>query len=408
MRILLVCQYFWPEAFRVNDLAGALGARGHDVTVLTGMPNYPDGRYYRGYRPWSPLLERHAGATVMRVPLVPRGSGGAIALVANYLSYAGLASARAVLTRRGPWDVSLVYQLSPVIQALPALALRKLRGVPMVTWVQDIWPESITATGMVRSPALVEAARRLSRWVYAGSDLVLAQSQAFLAPLQASGAAPGSLSFLPNWAEDLYSAPVEPRPPSEPWERGFPVMFAGNLGRVQALETLLEAAARVPPAEEIHWVFVGEGPLRGWMEEEAARRGIAARVHFLGRRPVEEMPGLFARAGAMVVSLAADPFMSLTIPSKLQSYLAAGRPVLGSIDGEGSRVIRESGAGLVSPAGDADGLARNVVTLRRMDPAARRDLGRSGRAYYDRHFDRKACMDILEARLKGLVARGGA
>lgn len=408
MRILLVCQYFWPEAFRVNDLVEALGGRGHEVTVLTGMPNYPDGRYHPGYRPWSPWLERHAGATVMRVPIVPRGSGRAARLAANYLSYAGLATARAVLTRRGPWNVSLVYQLSPVIQALPALALKKLRGVPVATWVQDIWPESITATGMVRSPALVAAARRLSRWVYAGSDLVLAQSQAFLAPLEAAGAAPGSLSFLPNWAEDLYTAPVERQPPSQPWERGFPVMFAGNLGRVQALETLLEAAARVPAAEEVHWVFVGDGPLRGWMEEEAARMGLEERVHFLGRRPVAEMPGLFARAGAMVVSLVRDPFMSLTIPSKLQSYLAAGRPVLGSIDGEGSRVIQASGAGLVSPAGDAEGLARDVVALRRMDPATRRDLGRSGRSYYDRHFDRKACMDILEGKLEGLAGRESA
>jgi colanic acid biosynthesis glycosyl transferase WcaI len=406
MRILVVCQYFWPEAFRVNDLVAALGERGHGVTVLTGMPNYPGGRYFPGYRPWAPRQETFAGAQVLRVPLVPRGAGGAVRLAANYLSFAALASARAAVTRRGPWDVSLVYQLSPVTQAFPALLLKKLHGVPVATWVQDIWPESVTATGMVRAPALVSAARRLSRWVYAGSDAVLAQSRAFLPRLVEAGASPVTLSYLPNWAEEFYAAPVGSTFPSEPWEDGFAVMFAGNLGRVQGLETLLEAASRVPVEEKVHWVFVGDGPLRGWMQEEVARRGQEGRVHFLGRRPVEEMPALFARAGAMIVSLAADPFMSLTIPTKLQSYLAAGRPVLGSLDGEGARVIAESGAGRVSPAGDADGLARDVVAMRRAPREERRELGRRGRAYYDAHFDRKACVDAMEEKLAGLAKRG--
>lgn len=395
-------QYFWPESFRVNDLALGMSERGHDVTVLTGMPNYPSGSYFPGYRGWGPFRETHGKIDVLRVPIVPRRSGRAGWLALNYLSYAGIASLRAAVAL-DRWDAALVFQTSPVIQAAPAILLRHMRRLPVATWVQDIWPESITASGLVSSRTLVEAARRAARWVYLHSDAVLGQSEAFLPRLGSMGVAPERLHYVPNWAEDVYTKPPGAAPASEAWERGFPMMFAGNLGRVQALDTLLDAATLLKDDTDLRWVFVGDGPLKGWLEAEGQRRGLNGQLEFLGRRPVAEMPALFARAGAMLVSLKRDETMSLTIPSKLQSYLAAGRPVLGCLDGEGARVIEQSGAGFASPAGDAVQFAERVRHMRGLSPTAREAQGRQGRDYYMREFDRDVCLDRMERILADLV-----
>ena len=406
VKILLITQYFWPETFKVNDLALGLLARGHSVEVLTGMPNYPGGRYFEGYRPTSPWREDYHGIPVHRVPLVPRGGGRAWRLVLNYASYAVLASARVLgWGRQARWDAAFVFEISPVTQIFPALALRALQGVPTAVWVQDLWPESVTASGLVRSPALVAPVRSLSRWLYTRSDLLLGSSAAFLPRLEALGVKREMLGYLPNWAEDIFDTPLAAPQPPEPWEGGFPVMFAGNMGRVQGLETVLEAADLLRDDPEVRWVLVGDGSLHAWLREESRRRGLEGKVHLVGRRPLSDMPGLFARAGAMLVSLAPDEVVSLTIPSKLQTYLAAGRPILGSIDGEASRVIAESGAGFTSAAGDAAALAANVRRMARM-PAGERDaLGARGRTYCRAHFSRDACLSSVETALAGLVAR---
>jgi colanic acid biosynthesis glycosyl transferase WcaI len=407
VRILIITQYFWPESFKVNDLARGLQARGHSVEVLTGMPNYPAGRYFDGYRATSPLREDYHGIPVHRVPLVPRGAGRALRLAFNYGSYAILASLR--LLPWGPrrrFDVAFVFEISPVTQILPAILLRRLGRVPFAVWVQDLWPESVTTSGLVRRPAVVGAIRRLSRWLYRSADLLLGSSEAFLPRLQALGASPDRLRYAPNWAEDVFDAPAERPAHPEPWEGGFPVVFAGNLGRVQGLETVLDAAERLRDEPDVRWVLAGDGSLRAWLVDEARRRGLSDRVHFLGRRPLTEMPSLFARAGALLVSLAPDEVVSLTIPAKLQTYLAAGRPVLGCIDGEAARVIRESGAGLASAAGDAAALAENVVRMARL-PAAERDrMGARGRAYCQAHFERSICLDRIEEALSQLAAGG--
>jgi len=409
VRILIVTQYFWPESFKVNDLARGLAARGHEVEVLTGMPNYPSGTYFDGYRATSPWREDYHGIPVHRVPLVPRGAGRAWKLALNYLSYAFLAAARVLgWGPRRRWDAAFVFEISPITQIFPALVLRALQGVPVAVWVQDLWPESVTASGLVRSPALVAPIRSLSRWLYGRSDLLLGSSAAFLPRLEALGVPRERLGYLPNWAEDIFEGASVPERASEPWEAGFPVVFAGNLGRVQGLETVLEAADLLRDDPEVRWVLAGDGSLQGWLAEEIRRRGLEGKVHLLGRRPMAEMPGLFARAGALLVSLAPDEVVSLTIPSKLQTYLAAGRPVVGCIDGEAARVIEESGAGLASPAGDAAALAANVRRMARLSAAERAVLGERGRAYCRAHFSRDACLASVEAALAGLAARRGA
>lgn len=400
MRVLIVTPYYWPELFRITDVAKGLRDRGHTVGVLTGLPNYPSGTVFSGYGFTGPFREERDGVSIRRVPMVPRGRGGALRLILNYLSYAITGSFRAMTVGREGWDVTFVFQVSPVTSILPAAVLRAIYGVPVVAWVQDLWPDVVESSGLARSKVMLRAIRAMSRWLYRRCDLILGSSRAFGPKLQRLGVAEVPFGYLPQWAEESFttaSASVEV--PTTEWADGFPLMFAGNLGRVQGLETLLDCADLLRDDQEVKWVFLGDGSSREWLAEEARRRGLDRRVILLGRRPVEEMPAYFEKAAAMLVSLKPDDTMALVIPAKLQAYLAAGRPIVGSIDGEAARVIEESGGGWAAPAGDPVALAAVVRRLKALSPEARSEMGARGREYSGRHFSRSGCLDELERAL---------
>jgi glycosyltransferase involved in cell wall biosynthesis len=405
MKILVVTTYYWPESFRITDLVAGMRSRGHEIEVLTGLPNYPGGRFFDGYGLGGPFNEEHDGVQVRRVPVVPRGEGGAFRLILSYLSFPFTASLRALTLWRRNWDVVFVMQLSPVTVILPAVVIRALYRVPVVIWSQDLWPESIAAAGFARSRAFFSMVRALSGWLYRHCDRILTSSRAFHPRLEALGVRMERLGYLPQWAEEVYSkASGSPVLADEAWSRGFPLMFAGNLGRVQALDTILAAAELLREDPDIHWVFLGDGVLRDWLADEAQRRGMADRVFLLGKKPVEEVPAYFAKAAAMLVSLKPDDTMALTVPAKVQAYLAAGRPIVGSLDGEGARVITESGSGWSAPAGDAQALAALVSRMKALDPAERTEMGRRGQAYCAKHFSREGCLDTLERALQEVAA----
>ena len=406
MRILIVTQYFWPESFRINDLATGLSERGHEVTVYTGKPNYPEGRYYPGYGFLARTREDYHGVRVIRAPLVPRGRSGRIGLVVNYLSYALLASAAAPFLCRGDYDAILVFEPSPITVGLPAVVLKWLKRAPLLFWVQDLWPENLSATGMVRSHWVLAAVARFARFLYRRSDLVLVQSEAFTAPIRALGIEERKILYYPNSAEAIYRpvAAGAPAPGQPPLPEGFRVMFAGNIGAAQDFETILGAAERLRGESAIHWTIVGDGRMQPWVEAEIARRGLSGTVHLLGRHPMEAMPPLFAEADAMLVTLRNEPVFALTIPSKLQSYLACGRPIVAALDGEGARVVREAGAGVAVPAGDARALADAVLGLARRPRPEREAMGASGRRYFERHFERALLLARLEGWMTDLAA----
>ncbi len=222
------------------------------------------------------------------------------------------------------------------------------------------------------------------------------------------GIAAERLACIHNWAEELYGIHPQPsaRPAQEPWHSGFVVMFAGNLGRVQALPTLLDAAERLQGHARIHWVFLGEGCQADWMRKEIARRSLEPTVWMLGRHPVERMPEFFAGADALLLSLGGAPALTLTIPTKLQSYLAAGRPILGSVDGEAARVIENSRAGWVAPAEDSEALAELVLRMANAGLAERQAMGQAGRAYWERMFQRDGCLREIQGNLQRLLPKG--
>ena len=405
MKVLIVSQYFWPESFRINDLALGLKERGHEVTVLTGIPNYPSVCLFPGYSLFSSSKEEFQGMPVHRVPLIPRGSGQRWRLAMNYLSFAFFASLLAPLHCRGSFDLIFVYEPSPITVGLPAIVLKKLKRAPIMFWVQDLWPESLSATGAVRSELLLRWVAKLVRFIYRHCDRILVQSEGFIPSVAVLCADPQRVAYFPNWAETLYQ-PVEvtqDAPERKEVSAGFCVLFAGNIGTAQSFETILEAAALLRHHQDIHWIIVGDGHRRAWVEGQIVERRLKEKVHLLGSRPTDMMPRYFALADALLVTLKHDPIFALTIPSKVQSYLACAKPILAALDGEGARVVRESGAGIVCPAEDAKALAESVLRLSRMSLQERVAMGQRGREYFEANFEREKLLDRLEGWMQEMI-----
>ena len=405
MNVLVVSQYFWPEVFRINDLVEGLIERGHRVTVLTGKPNYPDGFFFPGYRFLGLMRQRYKGAEVVRVPLVARGDGRGRRLALNYASFVFFAGLLGPVLCRGKVDVIFVFEPSPITVGLPAIVMKKLKRAPLMFWVQDLWPESIAAASTLKSERVLNGVGRLVRFIYRRSDRVLVQSRGFIDRVKSRGARAEDVLYYPNWAETLYR-PLEleaDAPERREVPEGFHVVFAGNIGAAQSFETILAAARKLQDRTDIHWVIVGEGRQRKWVEEQVRKLGLQNCVHLIGKRPMESMPRYFALADALLVSLKHELIFSLTVPGKVQSYLACGRPMIASLDGEGARVVEEAGCGATAPAENPDALARAVLDLYEASSEEREEMGRRARAYFEEHFERERLLDRLEGWMEELT-----
>jgi colanic acid biosynthesis glycosyl transferase WcaI len=410
MNLLIITNHFWPENFRITDLALGLIERGHQVMVLSGVPDYPEGKFFPGYGIFKRRREDYQGIKIRRVPLVPRGQGGRLRLALNYLSFALCGCLLAPLSCPGSFDLILVFETSPVTVGLPALVLKRLRHIPIMFWVQDLWPESLSATGAVHSPLVLDLVGLVVRLIYRGSDLILAQSRAFFPSIGQYGGSREKIVYFPNSAEDFYRpVQVEAAAPERALlSRGFNLVFAGNIGAAQDFDTILAAAELLKDRRDLHWVILGDGRRRAWVEDQVRARGLSATVHLLGRYPPETMPRFFALADALLVTLKKEPIFALTIPGKVQSYLAAAKPVIACLDGEGARVVQEAGAGLAGPAGDPRALADNVLAMYRLSKSGRRAMGLKGRDYFEQHFERELQLDRLEALMQEVTSgRGG-
>lgn len=405
MRLLVVTQYFWPEDFRINDLVRSLADRGHEVEVLTGKPNYPEGVIFPGYRIWGCQQELWGGAVVHRVPLVGRGTKSAVRLGFNYLSFilSGLLLAPRLLRGRR-YDVVFVYAPSPILQAIPALFLGWLKKAPVAIWVQDLWPESLSATGYVRSSMALKAVKSIVRFIYRHADLLLVQSRAF-EPRVAAMAPGKTIIYYPNSVDAVFCNPGAVSLPEIPaLDSRFSVMFAGNIGAGQAVEVIVNAATLLRGYPEICFVVFGKGSRWEWMRNEIQARGLT-NVHLLGRFPVETMPGFMQKASALLVTLADQPIFAATVPNKVQAYMAAGRPILACLNGEGAKLVTEAGAGLTIAAEDAEALAAATLQLFQMSPGDREVLGANGRSYFRQHFDHEHLTDELVSHFQALLEK---
>ena len=384
----------------------ALKARGHEVCVLTGMPNYPDGKIFDGYSWRKKRHEEMEGIPIVRVPLFARREGRGWQMAINFLSFALSACLLAPWVLRGKrFDVIFTYEVSPVTVGLPAVLMAKIHRARHFFWVLDLWPETLAATGAVKSPGVLALVGKMVRWIYRNCDRILLQSKSFVQPVLNVGAEEQQLRYFPNWAEALYQSVVPAEKAVERKEMpdsGFVVMFAGNLGAAQALDSIVEAAECLKD-RDIHWVILGDGRRRAWLESQVQAKCLA-KVHILGSRPMQTMPTYFALADAMLVTLKDDPVMSTTIPGKVQSYLACGRPIIGALSGAGADVIHESGAGYVVPPDDVHGLARVVGEMSRLPVVERNKMGKAARDYYEQHFERDMLIDQLESWMQEGVA----
>lgn len=405
MRILVVTQYFWPENFRVNDLVVEWVRRGHQVTVLTGLPNYPTGKIFDEYCQSPNDFAQYEGAEVVRVPILPRGTG-VVQLVLNYLSFVLGAILVGTWRLRGTKpDLIFVFEPSPVTVGLPAVWLGKLKQSPVVFWALDLWPETLAAVGAVRSEWVLKRVGQMVRFIYNRCTLVLGQSKAFLGSIGQYCDDKSKIRYFPSWAEDVFLNKAVLRAPELVDAPGvFTVLFAGNVGEAQDMPAVLDAAERLRGNEKIRWVIVGDGRKLDWLRSEVRQRGLADQVLLLGRFPVERMPAFYAHADALLVSLKRDPVFSMTIPGKVQSYLMAGIPVIGMLDGEAAAVIQEANAGLTCEPGDGAGLAKSVLALLEMAPQERSRLGLNGQQYAQQAFGRSQLIDRMEGLLAEAVA----
>jgi glycosyltransferase involved in cell wall biosynthesis len=404
MKILLVSQYFWPETFTINALVESLLKKGLEVDVLTGKPNYPEGVFFPGYRAWGCQREQWAGANVFRVPIIRRGVQSPFRLASNYLSFIVMSLVFAPwMLRKRDYDVILVYAPSPIMQAIPAIFLGWFKRSQVVVWVQDLWPDSLAATGNVLNPIVLSVVRNVVNWIYRNTDLILVPSRAFESPIKTL-VPEKPILYYPNSVESMFFDPPSldlalPEVPA--LDEGFAVVFAGNVGVAQAVEVIVEAAALLKDVREIRFVVFGQGSRWHWMREQVQARGLI-NLHMPGRFPSNTMPGLMQKAGALLVTLADEPIFALTVPNKVQAYMAAGRPILVCLNGEGARLVAEAQAGLSVPAQDAKALAAAVLQLYRMPAEKRAQFGANGRRYFKAHFDHDKLVDELMAHLRAM------
>ncbi|MDP9200446.1 MAG: glycosyltransferase family 4 protein [Gemmatimonadota bacterium] len=375
--------------------------------MLTGQPNYPDGKVFSGFSAATTTEEKHKdGYTIYRVPLIPRGRATVPRLIANYVSFVISA------TVFGPWllrgaefDVVFVYAPSPILQVIPAIVMKWLKRAPLVTWVQDLWPQSLESTGFVTNHHVLRLVERLVGWIYRRNDFLLGQSRSFVTSIRKlSGRTP--VEYFPNPGEGIPGEDQSTSSPALVLDPGFNVVFAGNLGTVQSLDTVLDAAELLRAERQIRFVLIGSGSRSGWLKSEVERRQLE-NVQLPGRLGADQMSGVMAQASVLLVSLIRSPIMSQTIPSKIQAYLAAARPIIASLDGEGAQVVIDAGAGVSVPAEDARALADAVLKVRALSDIERSRMGEAGARFYQRHFDPEVLAQQLIAHFRIVVNRDG-
>lgn len=381
MRVLFITQWFDPEpAFKGLDFARALRGAGHEVQVLTGFPNYPEGRLYPGYRMSPVRREVVDGIPVVRVALYPSHDRSALRRVLNYLSFALSASTLGLLSTEEV-DVAYVY-VPPATAMAPALFLRALRGIPYVLDVQDLWPDTVAATGMMGNGVALGVLGLACRAGYALADRISVLSPGFREKLAERGIPLSRIEVVYNWAAEEHLLDAEPLPP-EGWPEGeglFRVLFAGNLGRAQGLGAVVEAARRLRERRpEVRFVILGDGVEAAELKRQAA--GLD-NVIFLKRVDRERAARCLGAAEALLVHLVDEQLFEITIPSKIQTYLAAGRPIVVGVKGDAADLVRQAGAGVACRPGDPGSIAEAVDRLAAMPAVDRERLGENGRRYY--------------------------
>lgn len=394
MKILVVCQHYYPEPFRITDICEELVEQGNEVTVITGIPNYPMGKIYDGYRCGKKRDEIINGVKIHRCFEIGRRSGILFRFL-NYYSFA-LSSKRYVKRLKEKYDVVLANQLSPVMMSEAAVKYKKKYGGKLVLYCLDLWPESLTAGGIKRGSFIYRYYHKVSAKIYGQADKILITSKMFKKYfIDEFGAPEEKISYLPQYAEDIFKREECEKEP----DGTIDLMFAGNIGSVQSVETIIKAAHEIRDIENLRWHIVGDGSDLENCKKLADDLGVKS-VTFYGRKPVEDMPKYYKMADAMLVTLINDPILAMTLPGKVQTYMAAGKPIIGAIDGEAAESIKESGCGYCGRAENVEELTENVRRFcEKANERRAAKFSENAVVFYNKHFKKECFFEVLNQNL---------
>ena len=391
MKILIVSQYFWPEHFLINDIAKILVAKGHKVFVLTGKPNYPKGKIFKGYDFFSISEQTINNISVIRVPIIPRFSSY-FTLVLNYLSFV----ISAIIF--GSWKLKnkkfeaiFVFGNSPIFQAIPAIFFAKIFKKPISIWVQDLWPESLSAIKFTNNKYLLNFIKIIVKVIYTNVDLILIQSKGFLKKINKLNKNT-QIKYLPNFYLKE-SVPLRFNKKYDKFFRKkFVFMFAGNLGKAQSLETLIDAAYLLRDESDIEFILIGDGSEKSNLINKVDKLNLK-NIIFIKQQTSNVINSFLQKASALIVTLGDDEVLNLTIPSKIQAYLYSSKPIIASLNGTSAEILRKSGSAFVAKAGDHIKLKNAIIKFTRLSLKERNLMGKKGKIYFEKNFSSKIFMD---------------
>ena len=397
LRILTVCQHYWPEPYPLEDVCEELVKRGHEVDVLTGVPNYPMGYIYDEYKGGKNRKQTHHGVNIRRCFTVARRNSRLFRLF-NYFSFA-ISSTLYALTCKEKYDVVFANQTSPVLMACAALAYAKKHKIKCILYCMDLWPACLAAGGVRKDSLIYKIFHVISKHIYRGADEILVSSQSFSEYLQREFQIERErIVYHPQYAVDQFRNIPEKRADGHTVN----LVFAGNIGAAQSLDTIIGAADILRNETNIRWHIVGDGSELKNLQKMAKEKELD-NIIFHGRKPLADMPEYYAMADAMLVTLTVDPLISLTLPGKVQTYMAAGKPIIAAANGEIALTLKEAGCGFCANAGDAAGLAEATRVF--VQANTHDQMGKNAREYYEKMFSRTAFMNVVENWLCEAAAR---
>lgn len=403
MKIAIFTNHFYPEDFKVNDIAFELAKDGYDVTVFTAIPDYPKGKFFDGYGLFKKRREIVNGVKVIRLPIIPRGKGGAIHLVLNYVSYfLSLRIFTFFHSFKNKYDAVFVHLISPFFIGIPATSLKRRQNIPMYFWVLDLWPESLISAGGINNKIIINSQNKMVRKVYENCDKILISSKGFEKSICEKGDFKEKLVYFPNWAESVSTnVPTDfdiktIKPFNSINENDFIIIFAGNLGEAQNLDAVLQSAIELKNNKNIKFVFVGDGRRRESLISVAQENNLQETVFFPGRFPIETMPIFMNSASVLLFSLKDQICFNLTVPAKVQFYMSQSKPILAMINGDGADLIKEANCGFSVPAGNSKSLSETILKMSNMSKDELKKMGENGEDFYLKNFTKEQRIEQLE------------
>lgn len=395
--ILVISQYFYPEQFRINDICTEWVKRGYKVTVVTGIPNYPEGKYYDGYGLFKKRKETYNGIEIIRIPLIPRGTN-AIMLILNYLSFVLSGFLWKTFTKINA-DYVFIYEVSPMTQALPGVWYARKRKIPCYLYVTDLWPENVEIVAGIKNKFIINAIGSMVDYIYKRCNRIFTSSKSFVQAIIDRGVERNKLEFWPQYAEDYYK-PIEKSKANVfeiPQDGIFNIIFAGNIGFAQGLEILPKVAKILESrGVKVRFNIVGDGRYKDILKNSVKEKKASDFFNFVDKQPAMRISEFMAVSDAALISLSKSKVFSITLPAKTQSCLACGIPVIVSADGEVQDVIKKAGAGVCSCAGDDLGLVKNIIELVGLTDEEYNKMAQNAINYYKNNFNKKVLLSRMD------------